>query len=191
MGRVWKLGDNINTDQIIPARYYPTTDLKSLGKKCLCELREDISGNIKEGDIILGGNNFGCGSSREYAPIAIKHSGAKCVIAKSFARIFYRNSINIGLPIILSSEAYDFLNDGDNVEVDLLSGKIRNLSSKKEMATIPLPDFVLKIVKEGGIINFIKSSEFSKYFKIEKKYRGINLKILGHQKNQNESDDIH
>lgn len=155
-GRVWKFGDNINTDQIIPARYYPTTDLISLGKRCLCEIRPDISGNIKPGDVIVGGSNFGCGSSREYAPIAIKSSGAICVIAKSYARIFYRNAINIGLPILISAEASDGLKDGAAVSVDLTKGVITDATTGKKYIAEPLPEFVLKIVREGGIINFIK-----------------------------------
>jgi 3-isopropylmalate/(R)-2-methylmalate dehydratase small subunit len=156
MARVWKFGDNVNTDQIIPARYYPTSDIKGLGKKCLCETRKDIAGKISDGDVILAGNNFGCGSSREYAAIALRESGARCVIAKSFARIFYRNAINIGFPILICEEAFDMLKDGDNVEVLLKSGLIKNLSTGEQANALVLPGFVLKIIDAGGIINLIK-----------------------------------
>lgn len=158
MTRVWKFGNNVNTDQIIPARYYPTSDIKSLGKKCLCETRADIAGNIGVGDVILAGSNFGCGSSREYAAIALKESGAKCVIAKSFGRIFYRNAINIGFPILICDEAHELFNDGDRVEVELKTGRIKNLTTGKEAQAQPLPEFVLRIVDAGGIISFIKQN---------------------------------
>lgn len=151
---VWKFQDNVNTDQIIPGRYYPREDVESLGDFCLCELSPSFAKSRQPGDILVAGRNFGCGSSREYATLALKYSGIKCVIAKSFARIFYRNCINIGLPVLVCGEVFGEVKDGDGIEVNLESGKIK--ANGKTFNAQPLPEFALKIVKEGGIINLIK-----------------------------------
>lgn len=157
MGRSWKFGDNVNTDEIIPGRYNMTIVPEELAKNVFCEVRPELSKDIKPGDVIVGGNNFGCGSSREHAPIAIKGSKAKCVIAKSYARIFFRNCINIGLPILeVDTEE---INDGDDIDVDLSTGIIKNKTTGKEYQANPLPEFVLKIVEAGGIVNFLKEHD--------------------------------
>ena len=156
MSTVWKFDDNINTDQIIPGRFYPRENVEELGNFCLCEANPKFSKERKAGDVIVAGKNFGCGSSREYAPIALKYSKIKCVIAKSYARIFYRNCINIGFPILICEDCYDEIQDGDDVEIDLEKGLINNITTKKEYNADPLPDFVLKIVEVGGIINYLK-----------------------------------
>jgi 3-isopropylmalate/(R)-2-methylmalate dehydratase small subunit len=159
MGRAWKFEENLNTDEIIPARYNITIVEKELAKNVFCEVRPDYAPGVNPGDVIVAGANFGCGSSREHAPIAIKGSGVKCVIAASYARIFFRNAVNIGLPILESSEAAKEINEGDQVEVSLENGLIRNLTSGKEYQARPLPDFVLQIVAAGGIVNFLKGHD--------------------------------
>jgi 3-isopropylmalate/(R)-2-methylmalate dehydratase small subunit len=159
MSKAWKFGDNLNTDEIIPARYNITIDEKELAKKVFCEIMPDYAALVKPGDVVVGGANFGCGSSREHAPIAIKGSGAACVIAASYARIFYRNSINIGLPILEAPEAAREIQDGDQVEVDLESGVIRNLTSAKTYQARPLPAFILQISRAGGIVNYLKAHD--------------------------------
>lgn len=156
MGRVFKLGDNINTDQIIPGRHNITTDPAYLGEHCLCELRPDFQREVSQGDIIVAGENFGCGSSREHAPIALKAAGIRCVVAKSFARIFYRNAINIGLPVLVSQEAHGGFGDDETGEVDLESGIIRNISRGKGFRSTPLAASARRIVEAGGIIPFLK-----------------------------------
>ncbi|MFH1399012.1 MAG: 3-isopropylmalate dehydratase small subunit [Candidatus Woesearchaeota archaeon] len=152
MARVWKFGDNVNTDQIIPGRYYPREDVEALGGFCLCELRPDFAAGKQKGDIIVAGKNFGCGSSREYAAIALRYSGMRCVIAQSFARIFYRNCINVGFPILICDLGVE---DGDQIAVDLEKGVIR-VNGKTYLAK-PLPKFVLEIFEQGGIIEYIKA----------------------------------
>ncbi len=156
MGRVWKFGDNLNTDEIIPARYNITIDEKELAAKVFCEIRPEFAANVQRGDVVLAGWNFGCGSSREHAPVALRGSGVQCVIAASFARIFFRNAINIGLPILECPAALE-IPDGAQVEVDLAAGQIRDLDSGKTYTAQPLPPFVLKIVAAGGLVNFLKS----------------------------------
>ncbi len=165
MGKVWKFDNNLNTDQIIPARYNITIDEKELAKNVFCEIRPDYPKNVVPGDIIVAGDNFGCGSSREHAPIAIKGSGIKCIIARSYARIFYRNAINIGLPILECKDAYDGISEGDKVDVDLSTGLILNISTGKTFKAKPLPEFVLKIVEAGGIVNFLKNHEIEELAK--------------------------
>lgn len=155
MPKAWKFGDNLNTDEIIPGRYNITIDPVELAKHVFCEIKPEYPAQVRSGDVIIGGQNFGCGSSREHAPIAIKGSGAKCVIAHSYARIFFRNAVNIGLPILECPEAAE-IEEGDQVEVDLSTGQITNLSSGTHYQARPLPDFVLKIANAGGIINFLK-----------------------------------
>jgi len=159
MGKAWTFGENLNTDEIIPGRYNITINPLELAKNVFCEIKPEYAPNVKPGDVIVGGQNFGCGSSREHAPIAIKGSQAKCVIAPSFARIFFRNAINIGLPILECPEAVTGIDEGDEVDVDLATGRIRNLTKNSEFQARPLPDFVLKIVQAGGIVNFLKTHE--------------------------------
>jgi 3-isopropylmalate/(R)-2-methylmalate dehydratase small subunit len=159
MSRIWKFDSNLNTDEIIPARYNITIDPSELAKNVFCEIRPEYPKNVMPGDIIVAGDNFGCGSSREHAPIAIKGSKVKCIIAKSYARIFFRNAINIGLPILECKEAYDGISEGDKIDVNLKTGFILNITTGKEFKAAPLPDFILKIVDEGGIVNFLKKHE--------------------------------
>lgn len=159
MGKAWTFGPNMNTDEIIPGRFNITIDPLELAKNVFCEVKPEYAKNVRPGDIIVGGQNFGCGSSREHAPIAIKGSGAKCIIAPSFARIFFRNAINIGLPILECPEAVAGIREGDEVDVDLSSGQIRNLTSGATFQARPLPDFVLKIAEAGGIVNFLKEHD--------------------------------
>jgi len=154
-GNVIKYGDNVDTDVIIPARYLNTSDHKELASHCMEDLDKTFVSRVQQGDIITAGQNFGCGSSREHAPIAIKASGVSLVIAKSFARIFYRNSINIGLAIVECPEAVDGISEGDKVEADLDSGIIRNLTTGKEYRTEPFPEFVQKIIENGGLMQSI------------------------------------
>jgi 3-isopropylmalate/(R)-2-methylmalate dehydratase small subunit len=156
MSRAWKFGDNINTDQIIPGRYYPRENVEELGEFCLSELDPGFAQNKQPGDVIVAGKNFGCGSSREYAPIALKHSKVQCVIASSFARIFYRNCINIGFPILICESCYDEIAQGDAIEVDLALGIIKDITTGKEYRSEPLPPFAIDIVSAGGILNYIK-----------------------------------
>jgi len=156
-GRVHKFGADIDTDAIIPARYLNTFDPQELAKHCMEDADADFPKKVKKGDIIVADKNFGCGSSREHAPIAIKGAGVSCVIAKSFARIFYRNCINIGLPILECPQAVDAIGEGDEVEVDFETGKIKNLSTNEEYRAVPFPGFMQDIMDKGGLINYVKS----------------------------------
>ncbi len=158
-GKVLKYGDNVDTDVIIPARYLNTSDHKELASHCMEDIDKDFTKKVEEGDIMVAGFNFGCGSSREHAPIAIKASGISLVIARSFARIFYRNSINIGLAILECDEAVDNINDGDKVEADLDNGIIYNRTTGKSFKTQPFPEFIQKIITNGGLIETIKKGE--------------------------------
>jgi 3-isopropylmalate/(R)-2-methylmalate dehydratase small subunit len=155
-GNVHKFGDNVDTDQIIPARYLNTHDPEELAKFCMEDADPDFVNRMNKGDIIVGGENFGCGSSREHAPIAIKAAGISAVIAKTFARIFYRNAINIGLPILECKTAAEEINDGDEVEIDLAAGKITDRTSGKTYSAHPFPEFMQGIINAGGLINHIK-----------------------------------
>jgi len=154
-GKVHKFGDNINTDDIISAKYLVSTDEKELGVHCMETIAGDFIKKISKGDIIIAGSNFGCGSSREHAPLAIKGSGIGAVLAKSFAGIFFRNAINIGLPF-LEFDNIDELSDGDLVEIDLSTGIIKNLSTSQTYKTEPFPKFLQEIVEQGGLMNYIK-----------------------------------
>lgn len=156
-GTVHKYGDNVDTDVIIPARYLNTTNPKELAEKCMEDIDPGFVNRVKKGDIIVANKNFGCGSSREHAPIAIKASGISCVIAESFARIFYRNSINIGLPIIECKEAADEIEAGDDVEIDFDSGIIYDVTKEKTFKGQPFPEFMQRIIKAEGLINYINS----------------------------------
>jgi len=154
-GNVWKFGDNINTDDIIAARYLNTTDEKQLASHCMETIMPDFSKKIKKGDIIVAGSNFGCGSSREHAPVAIKGCGISVVIAKSFARIFLRNSINIGLPVIELHQA-DEIDQGDEIEVDFEEGSIKNISKEKIYKFNRYPEFLQEIIRNGGLMQWVK-----------------------------------
>ncbi len=151
-GRVHKYGADINTDVIIPARYLNIHESAELAKYCMEDLDPDFVNKVQAGDIIVAETNFGCGSSREHAPIAIKASGISAVLAKSFARIFFRNAVNIGLPLMECPEAVDGTESGDLLEIELSSGKIRNLTKRKTFTAQPYPDFMLELIKAGGLI---------------------------------------
>ena len=155
-GKVFKYGSNVDTDVIIPARYLNTGDPAELASHCMEDIDSSFVTNVKPGDIIVAEDNFGCGSSREHAPIAIKASGVSCVIANSFARIFYRNSINIGLPILECPEAVEAISAGDTVEVDFGSGVIKDVTTGKEFQAAPFPEFIQNIMKKGGLIASLK-----------------------------------
>ena len=155
-GKVHKFGDNVDTDVIIPARYLNRSDEQWLASHCMEDIDADFAKNVKKGDIMVAEANFGCGSSREHAPIAIKASGISCVIASTFARIFYRNAINIGLAILECDEAAKNIKDGDEVEVDFDSGLIKNLTDGKTYQAQPFPDFIQNIIKNGGLMNSVK-----------------------------------
>lgn len=153
-GNAIKYGDNIDTDVIIPARFLNTSDPGELAAHCMEDIDKDFTFKVKSGDIMIGGANFGCGSSREHAPIAIKASGISCVIAKSFARIFFRNAINIGLPILECEKAAEAISEGDCISVNLDTGIIKNLTKNEEYTAEPFPEFMQNIIKCGGLIEF-------------------------------------
>ncbi len=157
-GRVWKFGKNIDTDAIIPARYLNTSDPRELAKHCMEDADPEFPSKVRPGDIIVADSNFGCGSSREHAPIALKAAGVSCVIAPSFARIFYRNAFNMGLPIFECEEAPRLINEGDEVEVDGDTGEIVNLTTGKSMKAQPIPPFMQELIKDGGLISHIMKS---------------------------------
>lgn len=154
-GTVHKYGDNVDTDVIIPARYLNSTDPKELAKKCMEDIDKDFVNRVNQGDIMVANKNFGCGSSREHAPIAIKASGIACVIAETFARIFYRNAINIGLPIIECSEAAKEIEAGDDVEIDFDSGMIYDHTKNTSYKGQAFPEFMQKIIQAEGLMNYI------------------------------------
>lgn len=156
-GTAIKYGDNVDTDVIIPARYLNTIDKKELASHCMEDIDADFTKKVKQGDIMAAGFNFGCGSSREHAPIAIKESGISLVIAKSFARIFYRNSINIGLAIVECPKAAEAISNGDEVEADLDSGVIYDKTTGESFKTEPFPEFIQKIISNGGLVESIKN----------------------------------
>ncbi len=155
-GKAFKFGDNIDTDLIIPARYLNTSDPDELVKHCMEDADPNWIKKVKKGDFIVAGENFGCGSSREHAPVSIKAAGVSAVIAKSFARIFYRNAINIGLPILESPDAAKNIKEGDEIEVDLAKGIIRNITKNMSFKAQPFPEFMQKIIEAGGLINYIR-----------------------------------
>lgn len=155
-GEAYKFGDDINTDEIIPARYLNTTNKADLAKHCMEDADKEFAKKVKRGDFIVGGKNFGCGSSREHAPVSIKAAGVSCVIAESFARIFFRNAINIGLPIVESKGASEGIKAGDKLEVDTAAGIVRNLTGKETYRIEKYPPFMQKIIKSGGLINSLR-----------------------------------
>ena len=154
-GKVWRFGNDVDTDVIIPARYLNTSDPRELAAHCMEDADPQFPTKVQKGDIIVAGKNFGCGSSREHAPIAIKEAGVSCVIAKSYARIFYRNAFNIGLPILESAEAAEDIAEGDLVEVDVNTGLIKNLTRSKEYTATQVPPFMQGIINAGGLINYV------------------------------------
>ena len=160
-GNVWKFGSNIDTDAIIPARYLNVIDPEELADHCMEDENPQFVKEAKEGDIIVAGTNFGCGSSREHAPIAIKAKGISCIIAKSFARIFYRNAFNMGLPILESADATSEIRNGHEIEVDLVSGEIINKTTGKNCKASPVPPFMQKIIDDGGLMGYIAKRRVS------------------------------
>ena len=161
-GRVHKYGDNVDTDVIIPARYLNTSDKKELASHCMEDLDTTFSGRVKQGDIMVAGFNFGCGSSREHAPLCLKTAGVSCIIAETFARIFYRNAINIGLPIIECPDAAREIEEGDEVEIDFDSGKIYDRTKGTEYQGQAFPPFMQKIIACGGLVNYINQKKQTK-----------------------------
>lgn len=155
-GRNWKFGNDIDTDAIIPARHLNTSDPAELAKHVMEDASKNFSDKVKTGDVIVAGKNFGCGSSREHAPIAIKAAGIQAVIAKSFARIFYRNAFNIGLPIFESEEASEKIKEGDEIEIDADKGLIRNITSSESYKANPIPPFMQELIASGGLVEWTK-----------------------------------
>ena len=155
-GKVWRYGDNIDTDVIIPARYLNTFDPKELANHCMVDIDETFAQNVQPGDIMVGGRNFGCGSSREHAPIAIKASGVPVIVAASFARIFYRNGINVGLPLLEIGDDVEKIRAGDRLRIDLSAGTIENLTTGDTFQAPPLPGFIQDIARAGGLVNYVK-----------------------------------
>jgi 3-isopropylmalate/(R)-2-methylmalate dehydratase small subunit len=162
LGRVWKFGDDVDTDLIIPARYCNTSDGAQLAKHVFSDSRPEFAGTVAAGDVIVAGRNFGCGSSREHAPLALKEAGIRAVIARSFARIFYRNAFNIGLPLMESGEAVDSLREGEKISVDLSTGRIENMSSHQTFRADPIPDFMRKLVQTGGLVDHVRQNKLKK-----------------------------
>lgn len=157
-GKVFKYPSNVDTDVIIPARYLNTANADELAKHCMEDIDKSFVNNVSKGDIIVAGWNFGCGSSREHAPLAIKTCGVGCVVAKSFARIFYRNAINIGLPILECEDAANEISQGDEVQINFDTGEILNITTNKHYQAQPFPDFIQKIIQSGGLLNSIKET---------------------------------
>jgi 3-isopropylmalate/(R)-2-methylmalate dehydratase small subunit len=161
-GKVWKFGDDVDTDAIIPARYLNTSDPKELAAHVMEDADREFPGKVKPGDIIVAGKNFGCGSSREHAPIAIKAAGIQAVVAKSFARIFYRNAFNIGLPIFESPDLPDSVREGDEIEIDADAGRIRGLARDEEYGAEPIPPFMQELIAAGGLVEWTRKRLASK-----------------------------
>ncbi|MBI5185162.1 MAG: 3-isopropylmalate dehydratase small subunit [Nitrospinae bacterium] len=155
-GKAWKFGADVDTDAIIPARYLNTSDPAELAKHCMEDADPEFMSKMSSGDVIVAGKNFGCGSSREHAPISLKAAGVSCVIAKSFARIFYRNSFNVGLPIFESEAASEKIQAGDEIEVDPGKGVISNLTRKESYKTTPIPPFMMELIEDGGLMKHIQ-----------------------------------
>jgi len=156
-GRAWKFGDDISTDLIIPGKYkFKTLDFKELAKHAMEGADPEFASKVRPGDIIVAGKNFGCGSSREHAPLVLKHAGVGAVVARSFARIFFRNAVNVGLPVAVSIEAYDVVDAGDELELDLASGVLKDLTKGVEVRVEPLPGFLLDVMLEGGLVEYYK-----------------------------------
>lgn len=158
-GKVWRYGDNIDTDVIIPARYLNTFDPKELASHCMVDIDETFAKEVQAGDIMVGGRNFGCGSSREHAPIAIKASGIPVIVAASFARIFYRNGINVGLPLLEIGNDVEKIHAGDRLRIDLSTGCIEDLTTGDTFQAPPLPGFIQDIARAGGLVNYVKEKK--------------------------------
>lgn len=167
-GRIWKFGADVDTDAIIPARYLNQSDPKELAKHAMEDERPEFVKEVRQGDILLADKNFGCGSSREHAPLALKAAGISCIIAKSFARIFFRNSFNLGLPLLESSEASEAIQDGDRVRVDLSTGEIEDLTQGKKFFATPIPPFMEELLKDGGLIPHLRKKRLKKNQRIPK-----------------------
>jgi 3-isopropylmalate dehydratase small subunit len=161
-GRVWKFGSDVDTDAIIPARYLNQSDPKELAKHVMEEERPEFLGAVKKGDLLLADKNFGCGSSREHAPLALKVAGVSCIIAKSFARIFYRNGLNLGLPLLESSEASEGIKEGDRVRVNLSTGEIFDLTQNRRFHAKPIPAFMQDLLKDGGLIRHLRNKRLKR-----------------------------
>jgi 3-isopropylmalate/(R)-2-methylmalate dehydratase small subunit len=155
-GRVWKFGSDVDTDAIIPARYLNQTDVGELAKHAMEDARPEFVREVKKGDILVAERNFGCGSSREHAPLALKAAGISCIIAESFARIFYRNGFNQGLPLLEALEASKEIRDGDQVQIDLTTGEILDLTRQKKFFAKPIPPFMQELIKDGGLISHLR-----------------------------------
>lgn len=154
-GRAWKFGDDIDTDAVIPGRYLVINDPEGLARHIFEGVRPEFAGNVEEGDFVVAGTNFGCGSSREHAPLGLKGANVKAIVAKSFARIFFRNAINIGLPLFICADV-DKIDDGDSIEIDMTEGVIKNLTNGESYKTTPLPQFLQEIVDSGGLVEYTK-----------------------------------
>jgi 3-isopropylmalate/(R)-2-methylmalate dehydratase small subunit len=156
-GKVWKYGDNVDTDVIIPARYLSMSTAEELAGYCMVDLDTTFAGNVQPGDVIVAGENFGCGSSREHAPLAIRGAGVSCVIARSFARIFYRNAINVGLPILECPAAVDEVKSGHQMEIDLEKGRVTDLTTGRSYEAEPYPPFMMEIIRAGGLVPYTRA----------------------------------
>ena len=158
-GKAWKVGDNVDTDVIIPARFLNVSDKDEMGKNCFADVRPDFVERVNPGDILVAGDNFGCGSSREHAPWALKRAGIGAVVAKSFARLFYRNAFNIGLPIVESDEAPEQIGEGERVSVDFSTGEIVHQSTGQRFTARPVPAFMRSIIEAGGLVEYVKMTQ--------------------------------
>jgi 3-isopropylmalate/(R)-2-methylmalate dehydratase small subunit len=156
-GKAWKFGDDVNTDLIIPGKYLELVDPQEMALHAMEGVDPEFPEKVQEGDIVVGGTNFGCGSSREHAPLALKHAGVGAVVAESFARIFYRNAINIGLPALECPGIADAVSDGDALEIYIIGGKVRNRTTGEEIIFVPLPGFMVEILGEGGLVTYIRN----------------------------------
>lgn len=161
-GKIWKFGDNVDTDLIIPARFLNVWDKDELAEKCFSDLRPGFVNAVSPGDVIVAGENFGCGSSREHAPLALKSAGISGIIAKGFARIFYRNAFNIGLPLLECGEAAASLEEGNRVSVDLATGEIVNVETGEQFFARSIPDFMMEVVEAGGLVEYVKEKGLAK-----------------------------
>jgi 3-isopropylmalate/(R)-2-methylmalate dehydratase small subunit len=155
-GRVWKFGDNVNTDIILPGKYLMINDPTELGKHAMEGIDEGFSEKVQRGDVIVGGRNFGCGSSREHAPLSLKASGVGAIVAESLARIFYRNAINLGLPVLECRGVSGLVQEGDLIVVDILGGQVTNRRTGRSLKTTPIPEFIVSILKSGGLVPYLK-----------------------------------
>ena len=156
-GKAWKFGDDVNTDLIVPGKYLELVDPHEMAKHAMEGIDPDFPGKVSEGDVVVGGSNFGCGSSREHAAIALKYVGVRAVVAESFARIFYRNAINLGLPALECPGISEAVSEGDSLEIDLTRGKVVNATTRKELDFVPIPGFMIEILKEGGLVTYIRN----------------------------------